>query len=581
MRWNRESVDAEIIVCGGGLSGLCVARQLRREVPDARVILIERTPSPLPEAAHKVGESSVELGSHYFGHTLGLDAYLRERQLIKNGLRFFPGGGAMPLAERTEIGPPALPVVPSFQLDRGRLENDLRAMCEADGVVMRLGVSVKDISLGEGEALHHVELSDGTTLRAPFVIDASGRLQLLARKLGLRRENGHAAHAAWFRVEGRLDPGMLVPKEDAAWHRRDPDDIRWLSTNHLMGPGYWFWLIPLSSGYTSVGIVVHGELHPFDTINTLERALAWIARHEPVVTPILDSYEVADFRCLKDYSYGSARVFGERWACVGEAGLFVDPFYSPGSDFIALANTYATQLAAATLRGEDTMARADFYDAFYRRTAHIATETYRLAAHAYGRPAIMAAKVYWDNFSYWSFLCQYFFQDLIRLPVEEQAPVWAVGDRFAELNLRAQRLFAEWALRASDLPERREIVMPPIPSMLANLHLDLAKRMTKEEALAYMNEKADLATELLGELLLRAVCAVGPEQGRALVDALDARSWDLGGLSARLDVERGDSRKRRQRLSRLARDVERTIGRLELRTASSIEEIGAMMVAPR
>ena len=577
MRWNRESVDAEILVCGGGLAGLCVARQLRREVPDARVVLIERTPSPLPEAAHKVGESSVELGSRYFGHTLGLDAYLRERQLIKNGLRFFPGGGAtLPLAERTEIGPPALPVVPSFQLDRGRLENDLRAMCEADGVVMRLGVSVKDIALGEGEALHQVELSDGTTLRAPFVIDASGRRQLLARKLGLRRDNGHAAHAAWFRVEGRLDPGMLVPKEDAAWHRRDADDIRWLSTNHLMGPGYWFWLIPLASGYTSVGIVVHGELHPFDTINTLERALQWIAKHEPIVTPILASYEVADFRCLKDYSYGSARVFGERWACVGEAGLFVDPFYSPGSDFIALANTYATQLAAATLRGEDTTSRADFYDAFYRRTAHIATETYRLAAHAYGRPEIMAAKVYWDNFSYWSFLCQYFFQDLIRLPVDAQKPVWEVGDRFAALNLRAQRLFAEWARYPGELPEGREIVMPPIPSILANLHLDLDKRMTPEEALAYLNEKADLATELLGELLLRAVCAVGPDHGRALVGALEAESWDLTELSARLDVERGDPRKRRQRLSRLARDVERTIGRLPL-ASDSVDAIGAVL----
>lgn len=584
MHWNRESVDAEVIICGGGLAGLCAARQLRREVPHARVALIERTPSPLPEAAHKVGESSVELASRYFDHTLGLEAYLRERQLIKNGLRFFPGGGAThPLAERTEIGPPALPVVPSYQLDRGRFENDLRAMCAEDGVDMRLGVSVSDVILGEGSEPHVVQLSDGASLRAPFVIDASGRRQLLARKLDLRRDNGHEAHAAWFRIDGRLEPRHLVPAEDVAWHRRDPDDIRWLSTNHLMGPGYWVWLIPLASGYTSVGITVHGELHPFETLNTLERALAWIARHEPELAPLLERYPIADFRCYKSYSYGSERVFsGERWACVGEAGLFVDPFYSPGSDFIALANTYAVQLAAATLAGEDTTARADFYDAFYRRTAHIATETYRLAAQAYGRPQVMAAKVYWDNFSYWSFVCQYFFQDLIRLSPEAQQPVWEVGDRFAELNLRAQRLFCEWARRASDLPERRAIIMPPIPSILGNLHLDLAKRMTPDETLAYMHEKADLATELLADLLLRAVCALGVDDGRALLDAVDIAGWDLSSLAARVEAEKGDPRKRRQRISRLARDIERTIGRIALHpSVTSIGELAGALALTR
>ena len=40
----------------------------------------------------------------------------------------------------------------------------------------------------------------------------------------------------------------VVPEEDADWlDRCDPPD-RWRSTNHLCGPGYWFWLIPLASG---------------------------------------------------------------------------------------------------------------------------------------------------------------------------------------------------------------------------------------------------------------------------------------------------------------------------------------------
>ena len=554
--------DTEVVVCGGGLAGLCLARQLRREVPGARVTVVERVPRPLPEAAHKVGESSVELGSRYFEHTLGLREYLLEQHLVKNGLRFFPGGGAThALEDRVEIGPPQMPVVLSFQLDRGRFENDLRAFVEEDGATLLEGVGVEDVTLGEGGAPHLVTLTDGRTIRTRWVVDATGRRRLLARKLGLGRPSGHHAHSAWFRVEGRLDVKSLVPSGDASWQGRDVEGIRWLSTNHLMGEGYWLWLIPLSSGTTSVGIVVHGDVHPFESINTLERAMAWIDANEPVLSPRLKEHAVKDFRFLKDYSYTAERVYSsERWAMVGEAGLFVDPFYSPGSDFIALANSYAVGLIDAELRGEPIAEQADFVDWFYRRLAAISVETYRLAAKAYGMPRVLSAKIYWDNFNYWSFVCQYFFQGIHRLGVGEQKGFVDVAQRFASMNLRAQRFFAEWAARASDAPERRHVVMPPIPSTLASLHLDLEKEMSPSETLLYMEEKAAAAEEVLTELLLRAVTELGPILGEELVEACEARAWPLAGLDARLAVEAGERRGRRKRLSKLARDMERTLG---------------------
>ena len=35
-----------------------------------------------------------------------------------------------------------------------------------------------------------------------------------------------------------------------------------LSTNHICGEGYWVWLIPLSSGPISIGIVADPRFHP-------------------------------------------------------------------------------------------------------------------------------------------------------------------------------------------------------------------------------------------------------------------------------------------------------------------------------
>lgn len=37
----------------------------------------------------------------------------------------------------------------------------------------------------------------------------------------------------------------------------------------------------------------------------------------------------------------------------GEAGAFLDPFYSPGSDFISLNNTWVSDLIKRDFEGED------------------------------------------------------------------------------------------------------------------------------------------------------------------------------------------------------------------------------------
>lgn len=130
--------EFDVVIMGGGLAGLTLARQLHLEVPAARVAVVERTRRPLPEGTHKIGEATVEVGSHYFEHTLQLARYLRKAHLLKNGLRFFPGGGKThALEDRLEIGPPELPRVASFQIDRGRFENDLRTFCEEDGEIGR------------------------------------------------------------------------------------------------------------------------------------------------------------------------------------------------------------------------------------------------------------------------------------------------------------------------------------------------------------------------------------------------------------------------------------------------------------
>src|SRR3546814_20390270 len=94
----------------------------------------------------------------------------------------------------------------------------------------------------------------------------------------------------------------------------------------MCGPGYWFWLIPLASGAHSLGIVCDGKAHPLETMNTHDKAMAWLREHQPRVAASLEEpgHEVCDFRFLRHFSYGCKQVFGKRWDLHGEAGLVLD-----------------------------------------------------------------------------------------------------------------------------------------------------------------------------------------------------------------------------------------------------------------
>ena len=442
----EQSHDVAII--GGGLAGLTLALQLRRAEPDLSVIVLERSKLPPPLASHKVGESTVEIGAHYFAETLGLGELLEKTQLRKFGLRLFFGAGMQDdLAKADELGASRLLPAISYQIDRGKFEGDLAEMLVAEGVTLldECVVTKADISANGGT--HSLDIKrhgEPETIKSRWVVDAGSRAAMLKRTLGVRRACEHKIGSAWF----RMDKAIAVDEwSDSETWRQQCNRPRRLSTNHLMGPGYWVWIIPLVDDRTSIGLVADPAAHPLETYNTFDRFCDWLSEHQPMLArEVLDARDtLMDFGFMKNLSQDSEQVWSrQRWALTGESGLFSDPFYSPGSDFIGISNTFVADLIRRERVNDQFPAHAAVYQQMYKSFFESTMSLYEHQYPGFGDTRLMVVKTTWDYAYYWSVLTWLYFRNVMT-DIDFLRDIQPRLIAMRELNMTMQQAFRQRA----------------------------------------------------------------------------------------------------------------------------------------
>ncbi|WP_281557903.1 tryptophan 7-halogenase [Thalassomonas sp. RHCl1] len=347
---NKQEIfqEYDVVIIGAGWAGLALARQLKRENGDLRIIQLEAE----TEYKAKIGEATVEITGHYFLKKLGLANYLYRHQLPKNALRFFFDNKehSLPIEQMSEQGTVYIPPHPAFQLERATFESALTEMNREDDITILQGARMTGFELDheDGHTVNFRYQDQAHQISGKWLVDASGRAGVITKKMKCRsRENIPRHSSAWGRFRGVKDFDSVGTKP---W--RDRASSRFLSTNHFTGHGYWIWFIPLKSGLTSIGIVCdktkveNPPLKQADFIAKLKEHAA--------IADLIEDAEIEDFEAWGQLAYrGNTVVNRERWGATGFAAMFLDPLLSGGGDVIAMANDNLSKVILADLQNSD------------------------------------------------------------------------------------------------------------------------------------------------------------------------------------------------------------------------------------
>ena len=188
------------------------------------------------------------------------------------------------------------------------------------------------------------------------------------------------------------------------------------------------------------------EFHSISDFNSFDKAINWLERHEPQCARVVKENQehLQDFRAIKNYATECKQVFSaSRWGITGEAGFFHDPFYSPGSDFIAFSNTFLTDLIWRDMTWRGHRIRSFSYDRIFKRFYYGTLSAYQDQYKLFGNPTVMPVKILWDYLVYWSITAFIFMHGRMCMHGTYLRNLKNLN-RFGKLNHFMQNLFREW-----------------------------------------------------------------------------------------------------------------------------------------
>ena len=317
----------DVLVIGGGPAGATIAALLAAQGRD--VLMLEKAHHP----RFHIGESLLPANVALF-ERLGVRDAVERIGMRKWGVEFVsPDHAHQSLLEFGDAWDKSMPY--AWQVRRSELDELLFRHAQQRGARTQEGCRVREVRFDDEGATVEARLDDGArrSVRARFVVDASGRDTFLANKLRSKQKNPKHNSAALFghftgaqRLPGRLEGNI---------------SIFWFAHG-------WFWLIPLADGSTSVGAVCW----PY-YLKSRDKPLADFFADTITLCPQLGERLAnatlvgGTVHATGNYSYGGTHCCGERYLMLGDAYTFVDPVFSSGV-YLAMQSAFEGAGVVAT-----------------------------------------------------------------------------------------------------------------------------------------------------------------------------------------------------------------------------------------
>ncbi|MBI2818834.1 MAG: hypothetical protein HYX73_02555 [Acidobacteria bacterium] len=525
----------DVAILGAGLAGLCLTRQALLRTKK-KILLLDRS-ADVPTKRQKLGESTVQVGGYYLSKVLDLEEYLMQEHFLKYNLRFHwrrPGSSGRSFEEYDASYIRLLSNIAGYQLNRNTLEAELlRLNSENPSCTFRSGVKKLDVLLSEQgrHSLRYVVDGEELSATADWVVDTTGRAKFLSRRLALGQPSPIRHGSSYVWVEGLVNIEKLTDLSlDEILLRKDRKRNGhfpiWLATNHFVGEGFWFWVIPLH-GKTSLGIVYDRKLFDAAKVDTTEKLMRWICQEFPLFARDLPQRKVLDHGLLRDFAYDCAQTISpSRWAMSGESGRFSDPLYSPGSDLIAFHNTLILD-AILTSDQKQLEKKIPLYETLVRSLYQAYIPSYAVSYDVLGDQEAFILKYTWELAVYFTFFVFPFINQLFTNQ-EFILPYLAKLARLGRINANMQSFlsaFYQWK-KGQEQPSREPIQFDytQIGPLKKSEMLFYQVGVTSEEALDLLDEHLANLKELARYFVAHAASRVVGQKtlltNRAFVDTI-------------------------------------------------------------
>ena len=393
----------DVVILGGAFSGASAAILLRRDAPHLRVLIVEKA----ERFDEKVGEATTEMSGMFLTRRLATWEHLEREHLPKEGLRYwFSNDRVTGHANASETGGFIRSTVPSFQLRRDALDEHLLATAVAEGAELCRPARALDVTLGEFDNQLTIDAGGETrTISCRWLLDASGRANFVGRKLNLiERNEEHPTAAIWCRWKNVRHIDDIAARGGFGGSNVGS---RRLGTNHYTGYGYWIWVIPLGNGETSIGVVFDKRLVGLHQSKNRPDDFVAFLKAIPALAELLQGAEprMEDLRFYSHLAYATKQYMGRGWALLGDAAVFLDPYYSPGLDHASFSVEATTEIVRMQTAGENVDARIEEHnETFLRSYWRFFRAVYKDKYYYMGEGDLLSAAMLIDTAQYYLFV---------------------------------------------------------------------------------------------------------------------------------------------------------------------------------